>query len=91
MLDLHEGTLTTRYRYEDFGRQTGIEVVSLVSQASPHVAATRIGITPDYSGWVRLSFPLTLWRQHSPRFPLARMTGPGRLGIQSMYHHHHTE
>jgi uncharacterized protein (AIM24 family) len=21
---------------------------------------------------------------------LARMTGPGRLGIQSMYHHHHT-
>jgi uncharacterized protein (AIM24 family) len=22
---------------------------------------------------------------------LARMTGPGRLGIQSMYHHHHTE
>jgi uncharacterized protein (AIM24 family) len=22
---------------------------------------------------------------------LAKMTGPGRLGIQSMYHHHHTE
>jgi uncharacterized protein (AIM24 family) len=22
---------------------------------------------------------------------LARMTGPGRLGIQSMYHHHNTE
>lgn len=22
---------------------------------------------------------------------LARMTGPGRLGIQSMYHHHHTD
>jgi uncharacterized protein (AIM24 family) len=21
---------------------------------------------------------------------LVRMTGPGRLGIQSMYHHHHT-
>jgi trehalose/maltose hydrolase-like predicted phosphorylase len=77
VLDLHEGTLTTRYRYVDFGRQTGIEVVSLVSQASPHLAATRISIKPDYSGWVRLSFPLTLWTQHSPRFPLARMTGPG--------------
>ncbi|HUA27164.1 MAG TPA: glycosyl hydrolase family 65 protein [Steroidobacteraceae bacterium] len=76
VLDLHEGTLTTHYRYEDFGRQTGIEVVTLVSQASPHVAATRISITPDYTGWVRLSFPLTLWIQHSPRFPLARMTGP---------------
>ena len=22
---------------------------------------------------------------------LARMTGPGRVGIQSMYHHHHTD
>jgi hypothetical protein len=22
---------------------------------------------------------------------LARMTGPGRIGIQSMYVHHHTE
>lgn len=76
VLDLHEGTLTTRYRYMDFGRQTGVEVVTLVSQASPHVAATRISITPDYTGWVRLSFPLTLWTQHAPRFPQARMTGP---------------
>ncbi len=76
VLDLHEGTLTTRYRYVDFGRETGVEVVSLVSQASPHIAATRIRITPDYDGWVRLSFPLTLWTQHTPRFPLARMSGP---------------
>jgi trehalose/maltose hydrolase-like predicted phosphorylase len=76
VLDLHQGTLTTRYRYVDFGRQTAIQVVTLVSQAAPHIAATRISITPDYDGWVRLSFPLTLWRQHTPRFPLARMGGP---------------
>lgn len=75
VLDLHAGTLTTHYRYLDFGRQTGVEVVTLVSQAAPHMAATRISITPDYDGWVRLSFPLTLWQQHAPRFPLARMTG----------------
>jgi protein-glucosylgalactosylhydroxylysine glucosidase len=76
VLDLHAGTLTTRYRYLDFGRQTRIEVVTLVSQASPHLAASRVSITPDYDGWVRLSFPLTLWAQHAPRFPLGRMSGP---------------
>ncbi|HEY6515658.1 MAG TPA: glycosyl hydrolase family 65 protein [Steroidobacteraceae bacterium] len=76
VLDLHSGTLTTRYRYVDFGRETGIQIVTLVSQAAPHVAATSVSITPDYDGWVRLSFPLTLWRQHAPRYPLAQMTGP---------------
>jgi hypothetical protein len=76
VLNLHEGTLTTRYRYVDFGRETEVEVVTLVSQASPHVAATRVSITPYFDGWVRLSFPLTLWAQHAPRFPLARMSGP---------------
>ncbi|MFZ1871031.1 MAG: glycosyl hydrolase family 65 protein [Steroidobacteraceae bacterium] len=76
VLNLREGTLTTRYRYVDFGRETAVEVVTLVSQASPHVAATRLSITPQYDGWVRLSFPLTLWAQHAPRFPLARMSGP---------------
>jgi trehalose/maltose hydrolase-like predicted phosphorylase len=76
VLDLHAGTLTTRYRYMDLGRQTGVQIVTLVSQAAPHIAASRISITPAYDGWVRLSFPLTLWKQHAPRFPLAQMTGP---------------
>lgn len=75
-LDVHDGTLTTRYRFRSVGRDTKVEVVSLVSEASPHLAATRFTITPRFNGWVRLSFPLTIWRQHEPRFPLARMTGP---------------
>ncbi|HET9109029.1 MAG TPA: hypothetical protein VFN79_17770 [Steroidobacteraceae bacterium] len=75
-LDVHDGTLTTRYRFRDHGRGTKVDVVSLVSEASPHLAATRFTITPDFNGWVRLSFPLTIWRQHHPRFALGRMTGP---------------
>ena len=74
-LDLHEATLTTRYRYVD-GRETAIEVTTLVSQASPHLAATRFQITPDYEGTVHLSFALLLWAPHAPRFPLAQMSGP---------------
>src|SRR5262249_14768381 len=44
-LNLHEATLTTRYRYTDAsGRSTRIEVVTFVSQAATHLAATRISI-----------------------------------------------
>jgi trehalose/maltose hydrolase-like predicted phosphorylase len=75
-LDLHEATLTTRYRYRDHGRETSVAVTTLVSEASPHLAATRFTITPDYDGVVHLSFPLLLWANHAPRFPLAQMSGP---------------
>ncbi|MDE2052333.1 MAG: glycoside hydrolase family 65 protein, partial [Gammaproteobacteria bacterium] len=75
-LNLYDGTLTTRYQYVDGGRRTAVEVVTLVSEASPHLAASRFTITPDYDGVVRLSFPLTLWIPHQPRFPFARLTGP---------------
>lgn len=74
-LDMHSGTLTTRYLYLDQARKTRIRVLTLVSEASPHLAASRFTITPDYNGRVRLSFPLAIWPQHEPRFPLGRMTG----------------
>jgi len=74
-LDLHDATLTTSYRYLDRGRATAVEVVTLVSEAAPHLAATRMTITPDYDGAVHLSFPLILWAEHAPRFPLGEMTG----------------
>ena len=75
-LDLHDATLTTYYRYLDGGRATAVEVTTLVSEASPHLAATRLTITPDYDGVVHLSFPFLLWANHAPRFALGEMTGP---------------
>jgi trehalose/maltose hydrolase-like predicted phosphorylase len=75
-LDLQEATLTTHYRYVDGARATDVEVATLVSEASPHLAATRVTLTPDYDGVVHLSFPLLLWANHAPRFPLGKMTGP---------------
>jgi trehalose/maltose hydrolase-like predicted phosphorylase len=74
-LELHEATLTTSYHYLDRSRDTAVEVVTFISQASPHLAATQLKITPDYDGVVQLSFPLTLWAQHAPRFALAQMSG----------------
>ena len=75
-LDLHDATLTTSYRYLDRARESAIEVTTLVSEAAPHLAATRFSITPDYDGDIQLSFALVLWAQHAPRLPLAQMNGP---------------
>lgn len=75
VLDMHEATLTTRYRYLDHGRNTRVEVVSLVSGATPHLAASQISLTPDFDGVVQLSFAFNLWAPHQPRLPLARLTG----------------
>jgi trehalose/maltose hydrolase-like predicted phosphorylase len=74
-LDLHGATLTTRYRYLDHGKATAVEVTTFVSQASPHLAATRLSITPDFDGEVELSFALNTWAPHQPRFALGELSG----------------
>ena len=74
-LDEHDATLTTRYRYVDRQRATQVQVTTFVSQASPHIAATQLKITPDFDGTVQLSFALNLWAPHQPRLPIATMTG----------------
>ena len=74
-LDLHEATLTTSYRYVDHSRSTRIKVTTFVSQASPHLAATQISLTPDFDGTVEMSIALNLWAPHQPRLPIAKMTG----------------
>ncbi|WP_329741299.1 glycoside hydrolase family 65 protein [Dyella sp. A6] len=74
-LDMYDGTLRTHYRFDDGGRSTGIDVTSLVSQASPHLAASQLTITPHFDGLVRLSFALDAWAPHRPRFALAKLDG----------------
>ncbi|WP_158879784.1 glycosyl hydrolase family 65 protein [Rhodanobacter sp. L36] len=74
-LDLHDATLTTHYRYLDHGKATRVEVTTLVSQASPHLAATRVSFTPEFDGEVELSFALNTWAPYEPRFALGKITG----------------
>ncbi len=49
-LDMHDGTLATRYRFDYANKSTDVQVLTLVSQASPHLAATRFTITPQFDG-----------------------------------------
>ena len=74
-LNMHDGTLTTRYRFTYVKNPTDVQVTTFVSQADPHLAATRISLTPQFDGKVQLRFPFRLWSGHQPRFPIASMTG----------------
>ena len=75
VLNLHDATLTTSYRYLDHGKATRIKVVTLVSEASPHLAASQISVTPEFDGVVQLSFAFNLWAPYQPRLPLATLSG----------------
>ena len=74
-LNMREATLTTDYSYVDHRRTTRVKVTTFVSQASPHLAATQVSLTPDFDGTVELSFALNLWAPYQPRLPLAKLTG----------------
>jgi trehalose/maltose hydrolase-like predicted phosphorylase len=74
-LDMYGATLNTTYRFVYANKSTDVEVATFVSQDANHLAATRLTITPQFDGSVELTFPIRLWSEHQPRFPIARMTG----------------
>jgi len=74
-LDMYDGTLTTRYRFDYANKSTDVKVTTFVSQADTHLAATQFTITPRFDGNVELTFPIRLWTEHQPRFPIHSMTG----------------
>jgi trehalose/maltose hydrolase-like predicted phosphorylase len=79
-LNLRDATLSTSYRYtDDSQRSTDVKVTTFVSEASPHLAATQLTITPQFSGTVQLGFWFTLWAPHQPRFPIRTMSGEQML------------
>jgi len=74
-LNMHDGTLSTSYRFVYANKSTAIKVITFVSQAANHLAATQISITPQFDGDIQLTFPIRLWSEHQPRFPIGKMTG----------------
>jgi trehalose/maltose hydrolase-like predicted phosphorylase len=74
-LDMYDGTLSTRYRFVYANKSTDVKVTTFVSQDAAHLAATRFSITPQFDGSVQLSFPIRLWSEHQPRFPIAKLSG----------------
>ncbi len=74
-LNMHDATLSTSYRFVYANKSTDVKVTTFVSQAANHLAVTQLTITPQFDGSVRLTFPIRLWSEHAPRFPIGKMTG----------------
>lgn len=74
-LDMYDATLGTRYRFVYANKSTDVEVTTFVSQDANHLAATRLTITPQFDGSVQLTFPIRLWSEYQPRFPIGKMSG----------------
>lgn len=74
-LDMYGATLSTKYRFAYANKATDVQVTTFVSQDAGHLAATRLTITPQFDGSVQLTFPIRLWSEHQPRFPIGKMTG----------------
>ena len=74
-LDMHDATLTTQYRFAYANKSTDVRVTTFVSQVANHIAATRLSLTPQFDGTVQLTFPIRLWSEHAPRFPIGKMSG----------------
>ncbi len=74
-LDEFDGCLQTHYTWVDANKNTGVQILTFVSEAAPHLAVTSLTLTPDFTGSVRLRFTL---RPHSaPRYRLALATLKG--------------
>ncbi|HEY0230929.1 MAG TPA: glycoside hydrolase family 65 protein [Dokdonella sp.] len=78
-LDMHDATLTTRYRFVYANKSTDVKVTTFVSQAAGHLAATRLTLTPQFDGSAQITFPIRLWSEHAPRFPIGRMSGDAMI------------
>jgi len=73
-LDMYDGVLTTRYVWTVGGRAARVAVTTLISQAEFHLAATSLTIVPQFTGTMRLRFPLRAWPAPAQRLPLARLS-----------------
>jgi protein-glucosylgalactosylhydroxylysine glucosidase len=74
-LNMHDGTLSTSYRFVFANKSTDVKITTFVSQAANHLAATQLSITPQFDGKVQMTFPIRLWSEHAPRFPIGKMSG----------------
>lgn len=91
-LDMRSGYLETSYRWVDGEKSASITARAFVSRSDPNLAALRLDVVPDYSGPVKVSFPLRGWKAPK-RLPLGQLERlePGQGGIANLWYPGHME
>jgi glycosyl hydrolase family 65 len=74
ILNRYDGRLETDYLWKNGSRETQIAVQTFVSEASTHIAATALTLTPDFDGVITLRFTLRPHPSPLYRLQLATMT-----------------
>lgn len=74
ILNMKGGVLETRYDWHDSNGTSSVECTSLISQAQPHLAASRFSVTPHRSGPARFRFSLGTTCKEPARLALARLS-----------------
>ena len=67
-LNMHDGTLSTHYRFGSANKSTDVQVITFVSQADSRLATAPLSITPHFDGKIQLTFPIRLWSSTSRAF-----------------------
>jgi len=69
-LQMYDGVLNTQYVFAGGGHATQVAVTTFVSEDAAHVGVTRLSLTPDFTGTVRLRFTLRPHAAPAHRFLL---------------------
>jgi trehalose/maltose hydrolase-like predicted phosphorylase len=73
VLDMRTGTARTSYHWGPPSRELAVLVETFTSRAEPHLAVTRLTLTPRAHGSIRVRFALA-GAPPPPRLPLAKLT-----------------
>lgn len=60
-LDMYDGVLRTSYVWSEDDRRIRVEAEEFVSRDNASVAATRVFVTPEFSGPIQIRLPLRNW------------------------------
>ncbi len=60
-LDMFNGVLRTSYSWNDGGKRIRVQAEAFVARNRPSLAATRVSVTPEFSGSIVVRFPLRNW------------------------------
>jgi trehalose/maltose hydrolase-like predicted phosphorylase len=72
VVDMRTGTARTAYDWVNGSRRTAIRVETFISRADQRLTATRLDLTPQQEGALRVRFALTGWPPPK-RLPLAKL------------------
>jgi trehalose/maltose hydrolase-like predicted phosphorylase len=72
VLDMRTGTVRTGYAWMNGGRRIAVKAETFVSRADPHLMVTRLDLTPQQEGRIRVRSVLAGWPPPK-RLPLARL------------------